>query len=265
MSNTYGENGASAMHESAGDLQNIARTCAAGGTKLTQRRSRPVRYEITDALGRKHGPYPNFKAAKEYLQKRFGLQQQDDQRTGRYPTGWDISVVGADCRNIHALSLRRLREVLDYNPETGVLSWLVRLSPRCKIGQPAGVVKKGYRKISIDGRSYPASHLAWFHFYGVAPDDIVDHENLDKDDNRIANLREATESQNATNRPRSSLNTTGFKGVAVYNKQYTRAKYRSSIRVNKKRIFLGLFHTPEEAYEAYCQAAAKHHGAFART
>jgi hypothetical protein len=229
-----------------------------------ERRTKSVRFEIVDAIGRRHGPYSNFKEAREYIQKRFSLQQQDDQRTGRYPTGWDISVANADCWNINALSLRRLREVLDYDPETGVLSWRLRLSPRCKIGQPAGVVKQGYRKISIDGKNYTASHLAWFHFYGVAPEGIVDHKDLDRDNNRIDNLREATHSQNSQNQGRNSQNSTGFKGVAVNNQKYTRAKYRSSIRINKKRIFLGLFHTPEEAYEAYCQAAAKYHGAFAR-
>lgn len=249
--------GLKTMNDSRTSSSNCAETVPA-------RRTKGARFEIVDALGRRHGPYPNFKAARDYINTRFRFQKQDDERSGRYPAGWDIAVADPSARNVQALSLKRLRQVLDYDPETGILSWRVRLSPRCKIGKPAGVVKLGYRKISIDGRNYPASHLAWFHFYGVVPDGIVDHKNLDKDDNRIANLREATDSQNAFNRPRNSLNTTGFKGVAVNNQKYTRAKYRSSIRVDNKRIFLGLFHTPEEAYEAYCRAASKYHGVFAR-
>lgn len=239
-------------------------TDAKSGTSLTRARSVPVRFEIIDALNRRHGPFKNFTAARAHLKKRFRFQAQDDDRSGRYPTGWDIIVAETGRRNIEALSLRRLRQVLDYDPATGDLTWRMRLSPRCKIGQPAGVVKKGYRKISIDGQNYPASHLAWFHFYGVLPDGIVDHEDLDKDNNRIANLREATGSENAYNRPKSSLNTTGFKGVARYSKQYTKAKYRAHIRAKGKRVFLGLFHTPEEAHAAYCKAAAELHGEFAR-
>jgi hypothetical protein len=98
-------------------------------------------------------------------------------------------------RNISELSLERLREVLDYDPETGWLIWRVRLSPRGGPGERAGCVKGGYRRIAIDGRSYTASHLAWFHFHGEPPEDLVDHENLDKDDNRIKNLRDATHSR----------------------------------------------------------------------
>lgn len=243
---------------------NDSGTLAAADARLTQRRSPPVRFEIIDALGRMHGPYPNFAAARAHIERRFRHQAQDDDRSGRYPAGWDIQVAPRTSRNIQALSLKRLRQVLDYDPETGALIWRLRLSPRCKVGQPAGVVKQGYRRISIDGRSYTAGHLAWFHFYGVLPEGIVDHKDLDKDNNRIGNLREATTTENATNRPRSSLNTTGFKGVAQFNNPRNKARYRSQIRHNGKRIFLGLFHTPEEAYAAYCKAAAELHGEFAR-
>ncbi len=169
-------------------------------------------------------------------------------------------------RNIEAMNLDRLREVLDYNPETGALTWRFRLSPNCKLGEPAGKIGiNGYRKIRIDGTIYTASHLAWFHFHGTPPAGLLDHKNLDKADDRIENLREATASQNCMNQPRNARNTTGFKGVSVYNKQYTTAKFRSSIRHNGKRIFLGLFHTAEAANEAYCKAAAELHGEFART
>lgn len=243
---------------------NKERNCASSDAKLTQRRSPRVLWEILDAINRRHGPFKTFAEAQEYIKKRFRFQEQDDDRSGRYPNGWDLQVKTSD-RNIAELSLRRLRQVLDYDPETGVFTWVKTLGPMCKArGRPGCIKKHGYRKITIDGRSYPASHLAWFHFYGVAPETVVDHKNLDKADDRIENLRLATATENALNRPRSSANTTGFKGVAKYNERYTRAKYRAQIRHNGKRIFLGLFHTPEEAYEAYCKAAKELHGEFAR-
>lgn len=81
-------------------------------------------------------------------------------------------------RNIQRLSLERLREVLAYDPKTGLFIWRKRLSPRCKLDQPAGDVKAdGYRKIVIDKVSYHASHLAWFHYYGERPSRLIDHEN----------------------------------------------------------------------------------------
>jgi hypothetical protein len=169
-------------------------------------------------------------------------------------------------KNIATLSLERLREVLDYDPLTGALTWRFRLSPKCRLGEPAGVVKsQGYRKITIDGRNYPASHLAWFHYYGVAPEGLVDHKDRDKANDRIENLRPATSTQNSRNIGRNSANTTGFKGVAVFNKPGQPTRYRALIRANGMRIFLGIFDTPEEAHDVYCKAAAKYHGEFART
>lgn len=169
-------------------------------------------------------------------------------------------------RNIDELSLARLREVLDYNPETGILSWRFRLSPKCKLGEAAGQVGTyGYRKIRLDGRYYTASHLAWFHYHGVAPTGVIDHEDLDKDNNQIKNLRPATPSQNSQNKARSRNNSTGFKGVAVLNSPGRPTRYRAQIRANGERIFLGIFDTPAEAHVAYCKAAAEYHGEFART
>jgi hypothetical protein len=169
-------------------------------------------------------------------------------------------------RNIDELSLARLREVLNYDSVTGILSWRFRLSPNCKLGEAAGQIgAHGYRKIRIDGRYYTASHLAWFHHYGVVPNGIVDHKDGDRDHNWIENLREASHSQNSQNMGRNSANTTGFKGVAVFNQPGQPTRYRALIRANGKRNFLGIFDTPEEAHEAYCKAAAELHGEFART
>lgn len=169
-------------------------------------------------------------------------------------------------RKLEQLDLDRLHEVLDYDPETGVFTWRVRLSPRGLKGKPAGCVSKenGYRYIVIDKVKWPAHHLAWYHFYGVPATDELDFKNLKKDDIRIENLRQASRELNARNMRRNSSNTTGFKGVAKFYNPGNKARYRSLIRVGDKRIFIGLFHTPEEAYEAYCKKAKELHGEFAR-
>lgn len=167
--------------------------------------------------------------------------------------------------NIESLSVERLRELLDYDAETGVFTWRVRTGPMCRLDQPAGsITSSGYRRIVIDGRSYLASHLAWLHSYETPPTKTVDHKNRIKTDDRIENLREATRSEQARNRRGTSTNTSGFKGASRFNKKYQNAKFRSTITVDGKRIFLGLFQTAEEAHAAYCKASELH-GEFAHT
>lgn len=168
-------------------------------------------------------------------------------------------------RNINELSLDRLREVLDYDPATGALTWRVRLGPMCKFESYAGSPKAGYRKISIDGRNYTASHLAWFHFYGKPPLGFLDHKNGDRGDDRIENLREATAAQNSQNIGCRANSSTGLKGASRFNSPRNNKKFRSTITVNGKRIHLGQFDTAEEAHAAYCAKAAELHGEFANT
>jgi hypothetical protein len=154
--------------------------------------------------------------------------------------------------------LDRLREVLDYDADTGVFTWRVRLSPNGNPGTRAGTIKvDGYRRIGIDGVQHAEHRLAWLYHYGTEPPPILDHLNTLKDDNRIANLRPATMSQNAMNRNARSR----FKGVKF---QYGR--YHASIRPGGagKRLYLGSFATAEEAYAAYSTKAAELHGNFRR-
>lgn len=89
----------------------------------------------------------------------------------------------------------------------------------------------------------------------------VDHINCDPLDNRRANLRAATPSQNSCNRRPQSNNTSGFKGVSWCKRE---CKFRASIRALNKQRSLGYYETPQEAYAAYCKAAASLHGEFAR-
>lgn len=159
-----------------------------------------------------------------------------------------------------APSLERVREVLKYNPETGLFSWATsRL--RCSIGKPAGWKRSnGHIGICIDRVDYIASRIAWFYVTGKWPEE-VDHVNLNPSDNRWENLRECSHQENLLNRRMPKTNRSGFKGVQLHTGS---GKWRARLRVNGEKVLDGLFYTPEEAHAAYVCAADKYHGEFAR-
>jgi hypothetical protein len=86
--------------------------------------------------------------------------------------------------------------------------------------------------------------------------------NGDRANDRLANLRLATSSQNAANKKKHSNNTSGFKGVHL---RKGTSRWAAAIRVGQKRIHLGFFSTPEQAHAAYAAAAKEHFGEFARS
>lgn len=89
---------------------------------------------------------------------------------------------------------------------------------------------------------------------------VVDHINGDMLDNRRANLRLATNAENARNVAMRASNTSGFKGVTWHKNSQT---WRAQIKIDKKHVSLGAFNDPLEAHKAYCLAAAEIHGQFA--
>ncbi len=159
------------------------------------------------------------------------------------------------------ITTERLREVLAYDPDTGVFTWRVARG-RQSAGAVAGSLNgSGYLLIRIDRRSYPAHRLAFVYMTGAWPENEIDHMNLDRADNRFENLREATHSQNMANGRRRSNNTSGLKG-AHWRKRNRR--WQAQIRVAGRKKHLGYFDTPEEANAAYREAATQHFGKFAR-
>ncbi len=88
----------------------------------------------------------------------------------------------------------------------------------------------------------------------------VDHKDHNKLNNQRSNLRIATRSQNSMNARRSKINTSGYKGVTKETKGW-----KAQIIVDGKMAYLGHFHTPEEAHQAYCVAAEKYFGEFSNT
>lgn len=157
-----------------------------------------------------------------------------------------------------ALTVARLREVLDYCPETGVFVWKVTRSFKAVAGAVAGSEYKatGYLRIQIDGTSYLAHRLAWLHHYGEWPTLDIDHINGEKSDNRIANLREATTSQNGQNQHRAqSDNKSGALGVYLDKN----GRWRAVIAKDGLIYGLGAFDTKESAHAAYLSAKRELH------
>lgn len=161
-----------------------------------------------------------------------------------------------------ALTQARLKELLHYDPETGVWLWMNPTCSRMKPGDVAGTFKDGYLKITVDGHQCRAHRLAFLYMTGRWPVAEVDHRNCDRADNRWANLREATHAQNCRNTGPRATNTSGFMGVRWHARG---RRWQARIHVDGREIYLGLFDTPEAAHAAYCAAAHQLHGQFART
>lgn len=163
------------------------------------------------------------------------------------------------------ITREQIMAAVDYDPVSGIFTWkwregIISQVNACHAGKPAGKVgTDGYMKITISRRGYMAHRLAFVIMTGRWPSDDIDHENLNKSDNRWENLREATISQNHGNIPGRSKK--GLpKGVWKSDNKFTAA-----IKQNGKNVYLGNYFTPEEAHEAYMVAARKYYGdAFAR-
>lgn len=163
---------------------------------------------------------------------------------------------------IDNITAERLREVLSYDPVTGIFHWLKSLSARAMAGAVAGSLKpSGYICINIDGNRHRAHRLAWIYMTGKAPAKMVDHRDNIRHHNWWSNLREADNQQNGANSRRKHFGTSGYKGVG-WSKQ--RQKWMAKITVSRRQIHIGFYESKEEAAAAYARAARTHFGEFAR-
>jgi hypothetical protein len=147
---------------------------------------------------------------------------------------------------------------LAYDEAAGRFTWLTGQWA----GQIAGTVHMpgGYRKVFVAGRCHYEHRLVWFWVTGVWPEAQIDHINGNSSDNRIANLRPATQAQNNANRKRRE--TSRFpKGVKLDPRINL---YVAHLRINRRCKYLGSFRTPEAAHDAYVAAARAYYGEFAR-
>jgi hypothetical protein len=151
------------------------------------------------------------------------------------------------------ITQERLKQLLHYNPDTGKFTRLTKWGSQ-QIGDELGCKSKfGYRYIGVDGKGYTAYTLAWLYMYGNFPSGDIDHINRNPLDNRKANLRIATPSQNNANQDTSRK----YKGA------YKNAKGTTwSAKLCGKH--LGNFSTELDAAKAYDAAAIQKYGEFAK-
>ena len=157
---------------------------------------------------------------------------------------------------VQELTQARLKELLDYNQDTGVFTWKVNRGPM-KDGDIAGSVSKftGYIKIMISGTNYFAHRMAILYVSGFWPKDESDHINGNRADNRINNLRLVSRSVNSRNLAKRIDNTSGCTGVHL---DSISSKWRAEIVFNHKRIYLGLFTDKNDAIKARKDANIKY-------
>ncbi|MDQ6968711.1 MAG: HNH endonuclease [Mariprofundaceae bacterium] len=140
-----------------------------------------------------------------------------------------------------------LKEILQYNPDTGIFTWKKKPANNIHVGDVAGGVDKGYIRIRIQGRMYRAHRLAWLFSHGVFPPDQIDHINHHKNDNRIINLREATPTENQHNASLHKNNTSGVNGIGWSKGS---KKWKVQIKVAGKDIHLGYYDDKDDAITA---------------
>lgn len=139
--------------------------------------------------------------------------------------------------NNSTLTQKYLKEILHYTPDTGEFIWKVRIARRVHIGDIAGCLSpRGYITIVISGKIYLAHRLAFLYMTGVMPEQ-ADHDNHIRNDNKWKNLNKATNTTNQRNQSLFKNNKSGCMGVC-----WSKAsnKWVASIKVNGKRIYLGL-------------------------
>ena len=150
-----------------------------------------------------------------------------------------------------ALTQNYLKELFEYNPDTGIFYRKVGRNQLSPSGSEAGTIQtrygKSYRRIGIDGKYYLAHRLVWLYVNGVLPDQEIDHIDGNGLNNKIDNLRAVSHLENGKNRKMPSSNTSGHVGV-YWNKR--KQKWESKIRINGLLINVGTFCSKEDAIKA---------------
>lgn len=154
------------------------------------------------------------------------------------------------------LTQKRLKELLYYDPETGIFTWEKGRTGTAFKGSVAGNINTtGYIRIKIDGKLYNAGRLAFFYMTGSFPKLQIDHINRIRTDNKWNNLRDVSPETNSINKKVRKDNISGISGI-TWNKDSK--KWRVGIRVKKKQIFLGYFNNLCDAAMSRWEAEKKY-------
>jgi hypothetical protein len=159
------------------------------------------------------------------------------------------------------MNIDALRLLFKYESDTGLIYWIAKGKGMIKKKAAGTKLHSGYLGICIGSKRWQAHRIAWALHYGNWPKDQIDHINGIKTDNRIINLRNASNSQNGKNLGLSKANKTGVKGVSF--EKYT-DRWKASIRVNGKSISIGRFDTIKDATKARRDAENKYFGEWNR-
>ena len=154
------------------------------------------------------------------------------------------------------LTQKRLKEVLNYNPVTGVWRRLKALSNSVKNIKIVGGICKthGYRRMSIDGVRYRSNRLAWMYMEGYFPEHVVDHKDKIRHNDKWDNLRAITQQCNMKNCKISVASKTDITGVNIHKN----GKFFTYININGTKKHLGYFAKLGEAAMARWQAEKKY-------
>lgn len=157
------------------------------------------------------------------------------------------------------LTAARLRDVLNYDPASGVFTRLQCEQRPDVAGRPTseGRHSNGYQRIAVDGGRYYSHRLAYLYMTGAWPEHEVDHINGIRHDNRWANLRAATPRLNQQNKRRARVDSQS--GVLGVSWDAARGWWVARIKVADTYKYLGRFETKTEARAAYLSAKRQHH------
>lgn len=158
-----------------------------------------------------------------------------------------------------AVTAEILRELMHYDPITGIFTRKVRTAQRNKVGDRADFQGAGrlrcYRQIGFKDEKILAHRAAWLYVHGKWPENSIDHINGNKSDNRIGNLRDVAQYVNTENRHEAkSDSTSGVLGAHPH-----QGRWRSRIQARGKAHYLGVFDTAAEAHAAYVNAKRRLH------
>ena len=139
-------------------------------------------------------------------------------------------------------------EIFNYDAETGLLSW-AKYRRGTRSNSSVGCHNNcGYIVVGVNGKRLLASRIIWEMNYGLIPNNAyIDHINGVRDDNRIANLRLVTRTENNKNAAKQQRNTSGVTGVSLHK---LTGKWKVTASIDKKQRYIGLFSDFQDACDA---------------